>query len=198
MSEPVIPEGNDVLATLRLLVTDEFRPSASAGAGARAASAPLLLTPRQRVGAGRQASDARGTLVLRASGLGDDLPGERTGRVVPMTGEPRPAARERAMEALPEPRARLQGRPGLRARGLQDPPAPWQGAGVPAVDGGSSLIATAADGEDYLDEAMLRDMVRAIIREELGGATGERITRTVRKLVRAEITRTLAHALPPD
>lgn len=42
------------------------------------------------------------------------------------------------------------------------------------------------------DEEMLRDLVRDIIREELQGALGERITRNVRKLVRAEIARALA------
>ena len=44
----------------------------------------------------------------------------------------------------------------------------------------------------HFDEDMLRDLVRDIIREELQGALGERITRNVRKLVRAEIARALA------
>lgn len=42
------------------------------------------------------------------------------------------------------------------------------------------------------DEEVLRDLVRDIIREELSGTLGERITRNVRKLVRAEIARALA------
>ena len=42
------------------------------------------------------------------------------------------------------------------------------------------------------DEEVLRDLVRDIIREELAGTLGERITRNVRKLVRAEIARALA------
>ncbi|SEN50306.1 hypothetical protein SAMN04488103_105234 [Gemmobacter aquatilis] len=46
--------------------------------------------------------------------------------------------------------------------------------------------------EDFLiDEEVMRALVRDIIREELQGALGERITRNVRKLVRAEIHRTL-------
>lgn len=49
----------------------------------------------------------------------------------------------------------------------------------------------AAD-EDVLDEETLRDMVADIVREELQGALGERITRNVRKLVRREIHRALA------
>jgi hypothetical protein len=42
-----------------------------------------------------------------------------------------------------------------------------------------------------LDEAALQDIVRQILRVELQGELGERITRNVRKLVRAEINRAL-------
>lgn len=42
-----------------------------------------------------------------------------------------------------------------------------------------------------LDEEALRDMVSEIVRQELQGALGERITRNVRKLVRREIHRAL-------
>ena len=42
-----------------------------------------------------------------------------------------------------------------------------------------------------LDQNALRELVRQMIREELQGALGERITRNVRKLVRREINRTL-------
>jgi hypothetical protein len=42
-----------------------------------------------------------------------------------------------------------------------------------------------------LDEAALQEIVRLMIREELKGTLGERITRSVRKLVRAEINRAL-------
>ncbi|OJY27378.1 MAG: hypothetical protein BGP11_15015 [Rhodobacterales bacterium 65-51] len=47
------------------------------------------------------------------------------------------------------------------------------------------------DADDF-DEEALREVVRDIIREELQGALGERITRNVRKLVRAEISRAIA------
>ncbi|WP_299611725.1 hypothetical protein [uncultured Tateyamaria sp.] len=46
--------------------------------------------------------------------------------------------------------------------------------------------------EDVLDEDALRDLVSDIVRQELQGALGERITRNVRKLVRREIHRALA------
>lgn len=73
-------------------------------------------------------------------------------------------------------------------------------AAAPAADTSAPetemLEAEPEDGTDdpdegFLDEAMLRDLVRSIIREELQGALGERITRNVRKLVRAEINRAL-------
>ncbi|MBW4707693.1 hypothetical protein KX928_07830 [Roseobacter sp. YSTF-M11] len=46
--------------------------------------------------------------------------------------------------------------------------------------------------EQILDEIALRDLVSEIVRSELQGALGERITRNVRKLVRREIHRALA------
>ena len=45
--------------------------------------------------------------------------------------------------------------------------------------------------EQLLDEDALRDLVSEIVRSELQGALGERITRNVRKLVRREIHRAL-------
>ncbi|MDE3237468.1 MAG: hypothetical protein KGN33_00745 [Paracoccaceae bacterium] len=49
-----------------------------------------------------------------------------------------------------------------------------------------------SDDDESLDEEALRDLIRDMIREELQGELGERITRNVRKLVRAEINRALA------
>jgi hypothetical protein len=42
-----------------------------------------------------------------------------------------------------------------------------------------------------IDEGLLRDLIREVLREELHGELGERITRNLRKLVRAEIARAL-------
>lgn len=47
------------------------------------------------------------------------------------------------------------------------------------------------DEDTFLDEDTLREMVTDIVRQELQGALGERITRNVRKLVRREIHRAL-------
>jgi hypothetical protein len=48
-----------------------------------------------------------------------------------------------------------------------------------------------ASDETYLDEESLRELVADIVRQELQGALGERITRNVRELVRREIHRAL-------
>ncbi|MEP2530711.1 hypothetical protein [Shimia sp.] len=48
------------------------------------------------------------------------------------------------------------------------------------------------DEPAVIDEEILREMVADIVRQELQGALGERITRNVRKLVRREIHRALA------
>ncbi|MDZ7905950.1 MAG: hypothetical protein U5N55_09420 [Cypionkella sp.] len=46
--------------------------------------------------------------------------------------------------------------------------------------------------EVLFDEDQLRALVQAIFREEMAGPMGERITRNIRKLVRAEVGRMLA------
>jgi hypothetical protein len=48
------------------------------------------------------------------------------------------------------------------------------------------------DGLSDAQAAALKDMVRAVLREELEGAYGARITRGVRRLVRAEVAALLA------
>jgi hypothetical protein len=47
-------------------------------------------------------------------------------------------------------------------------------------------------GELRFDEDILRELVRDLIREELQGKLGERMTRSMRKLVRVELLRLLA------
>ena len=52
--------------------------------------------------------------------------------------------------------------------------------------------AAAETPEPEIDAEALADMVRDMLREELQGALGERMTRNIRKLVRAEVARILA------
>lgn len=57
---------------------------------------------------------------------------------------------------------------------------------------GPNPLDTAEAEDGFIDEDALRDMVADIVRQELQGALGERITRNVRKLVRREIHRAMA------
>ncbi|MFC3087356.1 hypothetical protein [Tabrizicola soli] len=62
------------------------------------------------------------------------------------------------------------------------------------IDVAEVLTAAVLEDENLrvMDEAELHDLVREILRQELQGSLGERITRNVRKLVRAEVNRALA------
>lgn len=79
-----------------------------------------------------------------------------------------------------------------------DPPAEFETAAPTALEeelvvNGLAQVLTDRDGNpvSLLDEDELILMVRRVIREELQDVLGERITRNVRKLVRAEINRAL-------
>ncbi|MCC5992761.1 MAG: hypothetical protein JJT99_09580 [Rhodobacteraceae bacterium] len=84
---------------------------------------------------------------------------------------------------------------------LSSSPKPGQG-GAPATDAGQQAAGAGArasgdkpgmDGGDdpVIDEAMLYQIVAHIVRQELQGELGEKITRNIRKLVRAEVAREL-------
>ena len=62
-------------------------------------------------------------------------------------------------------------------------------ATAPLAEEGDTI--DAQQYEAVLDEEMLRELVGEIVRQELQGPLGERITRNVRKLVRREINRAL-------
>lgn len=64
-------------------------------------------------------------------------------------------------------------------------------AETPPVPGSVPELNFAEDFSPF-DEEAIRDLIRDLIREELQGNMGERITRNVRKLVRAEVQRALA------
>jgi hypothetical protein len=79
----------------------------------------------------------------------------------------------------------------------------WTGPGPAAndpappeddLDVAEMLTAAVVEDEGFrhLTEDELQDLVRVMVRQELQGSLGERITRNVRKLVRAEINRALA------
>lgn len=80
--------------------------------------------------------------------------------------------------------------------GTVEPDPVWADAAEASVL--AELAEPYAEAEDAFeqgmrfDEDVLRELVRDMLREELAGKMGERITRNIRKLVRAEIARALA------
>ncbi|MFN4130504.1 MAG: hypothetical protein ACK4GC_11925 [Paracoccaceae bacterium] len=104
-------------------------------------------------------------------------------------------------DVLPEPPAADNTRAPLRKVSPPRDDSDWADAAEAAVRADlaqeaeaevmSGLYGAQAGGMVF-DEEVLRDLVRDLIREELSGTLGERITRNVRKLVRAEIARALA------
>ena len=95
----------------------------------------------------------------------------------PPPAEPSPAASSPATSSLATPDAE---------------PAPEGGDTTDDKAEDPALFDDDVDDGLVLDEEALHEMVRDMIRQELQGALGERITRNVRKLVRAEINRALA------
>ncbi|MGR3756138.1 MAG: hypothetical protein ACU0AT_02775 [Tranquillimonas sp.] len=61
-----------------------------------------------------------------------------------------------------------------------------------SAQAGVSDDQAAPDDDNFLDEDALREMVAELVRRELQGALGERISRNLRKLVRREIMRALS------
>lgn len=103
------------------------------------------------------------------------------------------AARLAAGEVMETPRAEAEAEV---VPPPAEPAADPEPVSAPAADPGVSAMATEFVDVDgmalaVLDEAALHDIVRQTLRAELQGELGERITRNVRKLVRAEINRAL-------
>ena len=128
---------------------------------------------------------------------GDETPPEATSWDVDETAAARMAESEEA-EASTDAETASDDAPGLSSDtgpelhldrfDRADDPMPAGGETQDRLDG-SGLT---QDADAILDEDALRDLVTEIVRQELQGALGERITRNVRKLVRREIHRALA------
>ncbi len=101
----------------------------------------------------------------------------------------RPAVVENA-EELPPRATDVDGAP------MDEPPQTAATAPFPMDADPDPSVGSAAAGifgdDTVIDEAALRDLVADIVRQELQGKLGERITRNVRKLVRREIYRVIS------
>lgn len=83
-------------------------------------------------------------------------------------------------------------KPNPSAQQDEPQPEPVTAAASPAQDADDQDGFSYGSDDQLIDEEALRDLVSDIVRSELQGALGERITRNVRKLVRREIHRALA------
>lgn len=136
-------------------------------------------------GAARPAEAAAGAEIPAGSGPATEAGTEMATEIEPESGSGAMAWQTPPADAAGAPETGPANPvPGARAPDHAD-----DGAGVSAADW------TGEAGPDYaeavIDEDMLRALVAQLVREELRGQLGERITHQVRKLVRAEIARVL-------
>jgi hypothetical protein len=196
MSQPRDPsEIEDVLAAIRRLVREEHAPAPSTAAADDREK--LLLTPALRV-TGAEPGDADGPQ-RRDTGADDVLFLHRpvwTPDGLPPRAEGAPeGASDDALEAEI---AQLEALAGMeRWADTRADAADALGTGPEATPDGaapaqSSDPASRAPAGGLPDEAALREIVRDVVREELQGAAGERVARTLQDLVRDEIRRALA------
>ena len=108
--------------------------------------------------------------------------------VIPQAASPMGEAQEREEDVAPDSVAQDEEdvAPGAAAPDEED-----VAPDASAPDEAEDPAAETRDTEGVIDEAALRELVAQIVREELQGKLGERITRNVRKLVRREIHRAL-------
>jgi hypothetical protein len=116
------------------------------------------------------------------------------------TAAPAFAARRSATAAPVEPEDEIQAEPEMPTTQMPRSAIPGAEAAMAASDIDADHETPAdtltSDEAAVIDEEMLRDLISEIVRQELQGALGERITRNVRRLVRREIQRALsAHDL---
>lgn len=128
-------------------------------------------------------------LAAEEEALAIDAPAEESGEGAFDAAEAEPASNEYpapASDEYPAPEAAVE----AGTAGEPTAPAAAALASVAEYDEDSDDLFGA--GEDaVIDMEMLRNLIAQVIREELQGPLGERITRNVRKLVRQEIARAL-------
>jgi hypothetical protein len=203
MSEPLgTEEIEDVVSSVRRLVAPQAQPRPISRL---LGTEPLVLTAALRVVADAEPPPLA-PLVLEGP-LAPTLPEaepEALAQTVPEPDPvPDPAAANTAdpadgpVAALPTVEPAAQVRAAAEAGDVV--PFPLVAPSPPRAVPDEAIAAAPADEVEAmpadlpaLDEGAVAKLVRAIIREELQGALGERITQNVRKLVRAEINRALA------
>ncbi|QCO54910.1 hypothetical protein EOK75_03385 [Pseudorhodobacter turbinis] len=211
MSEPMSSgEIEDVLSSIRRLVTEDLRPAAPSPSEEPVGK--LLLTPALRVVSGEPVEPSRQPARPKAKSPAAEEPQTQAqadmARVLseiraavagthqewePENGDgPMAPVSWQAPEWVPEAEVVPPKGDGRRATEKEIADAA-EAAAVAEITARMAAEAAPADAGQLggIDDKVLRDLVRDLIREELSGSLGERITRNVRKLVRAEINRAI-------
>lgn len=175
----------DVLSAIRRLVSDEALSAVRAGARRAPEPPPLLiLTAAQRVRA--PADLPRAVEVIGASVPAQGFESD--------TGDTGPAGADWPAALWDTPSPDLAPAPGVPGE-AGSAPAPDHAEEIWVIRAEAEIVAALAAGDapagtpPRTDDERLRALIREILREELRGHLGERITTNVRKLVRAEINR---------
>jgi len=171
-------EIEDVLSSVRRLVSQENQ---------RPATTRLILTEAQRVlppsaepEPRKQLEETIAELEAAVSSIDEVWESE--------TGEAGPQPNVTSFTRRSRPDAPLES----DQDSASSPETPFLEAPAPEAPEPQAAPEAAADTDEaVLDEEMLRQIVAALVREELQGQLGERVTFQVRKLVRAEIARIL-------
>lgn len=190
-------EIEDVLSSIRKLVSDDLRPGGAPPSSVAATPRPqvprLVLTPALRVPAVAPAAPPVAPDEpdhAAATAPDDGIAGRLAELEALMAGQAHEFEDETAGQDAPS--SIVQMAPDHHA---DAPEAPFLGDEDHhlAADGfdWANPSPAVADPATDLDDAALRDLIRDVLREELQGAMGERVTRNLRKLVRAEIARAL-------
>lgn len=205
----------DVLSSIRRLVSDDLRPAAGAVAtpqpapvAARPAVPRLVLTSALRV-----SPEPPRVPVPEAADRAVDVPrdalADRLAELEVLMASQSPLFEDEIAPPDPSPLSvptvPLVEAQGMAEAGVADP-APAQVPEAPYVhaepEAESAPPERAESAFDSLeepqddpvllqDEDVLRALIRDVLREELQGVMGERVTRNLRKLIRAEIARAL-------
>ncbi|WP_127900971.1 hypothetical protein [Solirhodobacter olei] len=185
--EPAAPALHDRIAVLEATVTSatgEFEPDGSEVAPSAYLSEPL---PEP------QDEDEAAEAPMAVSA--EEEPPEPP---LAFTARSR-AYRDEAEDTAPEAAPAAPAAPGPATAGWQKKPEPVPqfahhrsaGEGPEAAPPEATPVFGETEPEE-LDEEALREIIRSVIREELQGTLGERMTRNLRKLIRAEIKLALA------
>lgn len=196
-------EIEDVLSSIRRLVSEDLR-GAPAADPVRPAVPRLVLTPALRVDApvapepqaepetvapvGREALVARLAELEAILDAQDQSFEEDAGEALDL-----PVAVARLAEAAEAPfidSSADEAQPAVAPEPVAEESFTWT---EPVEAAGEDEVLPAASEEPFatLDAATLRELIRDVLREELQGEIGERVTRNLRKMIRTEVSRAL-------